>query len=104
MLAVLKLQTAKPNLETQPLGPQTTFSNGLGVTIKILLWAKMDHIKLRETTVYYWCMCDAYHASNLLGPTVKGTSHFHQKGRVVTVRCHYPKEVLRGWEGCSSKS
>lgn len=53
ILAVLKLQTAKPNLETQPLGPQTTFSDSLGVTLRILLWVKMDHIKFRKAIVYY---------------------------------------------------
>lgn len=53
ILAVLKLQTAKPNLETQPLDPQTTFSDSLGVTLRILFWVKMDHIKFRKAIVYY---------------------------------------------------
>lgn len=39
-------------------------------------------------------MCDAHYASILLGPTVKGTSHLQQKGRVVTGIHHHPEEVL----------
>ena len=52
ILTVLKLQTAKPNLEAQPLGPKTTFSYSLDVTLKIFLWAKMDYSKFRKTIVY----------------------------------------------------